>query len=526
MAKESLKKITATAKKTAEYLRQTAELVSQVRAIAVEIDPEAADAPAADLPSIIAAGLRERLEAAEQAAAAATETVGGKADKSEALAAVNLGITRTPSSVAFAPTGLRVDASVMPPSPTVLSAATLTAAGVMSAADKEKFDGIVASAEWPAEAMADKSPLRIIATPEKIQGIMSGGKIVWAAEDAPIIRVKNTSTTSGSLTLNGKTYRVGAGESLALPPCEIKSVSATSAIKEVKLSGKLSCNKWRLNAFEGVEDADLRDLDTSALETIEWSLEVCESLKRIETPKDYFKGRTRCIGLFFGCRALEYVDTSGWDLSNMTHINQIFQICPSLKAADVSGWDTSNAVDMQMLFQQCGSLTELDIKNWDVRKLGDCDQIFRSCTGLRRLDLSGWHTDSIWCWRIAFHSCSALEWLDIRNWHPAEIRARDGNTVQFYYDAGLFGGCTALHTLYFPRFGECETATSLNFASLPWGTGGEESRESLIMSLVTESFDRTAAGWNSLVISLSARTKAVLTDEEKAAITAKGYTIA
>lgn len=140
MAKESLKKITATAKKTAEYLRQTAELVSQVRAIAVEIDPEAADAPAADLPSIIAAGLRERLMAAEQAAAAATEAVGGKADKSEALAAVNLGITRTPSSVAFAPTGLRVDASVRPPSPTVLSAATLTAAGVMSAADKAALD--------------------------------------------------------------------------------------------------------------------------------------------------------------------------------------------------------------------------------------------------------------------------------------------------------------------------------------------------------------------------------------------------
>ena len=140
MAKESLKKITATAKKTAEYLRQTAELVSQVRAIAVEIDPEAADAPAADLPTIIAAGLRERLEAAEQAAAAATEAVGGKADKSEALAAVNLGITRTPSSVAFAPTGLRVDASVRAPSPTVLSAATLTAAGVMSAADKAALD--------------------------------------------------------------------------------------------------------------------------------------------------------------------------------------------------------------------------------------------------------------------------------------------------------------------------------------------------------------------------------------------------
>lgn len=140
MAKESIEKITATAKKTAEYLRQTAELVSQVRAIAVEIDPDAADAPAADLPPIIAAGLRERLAGAEAAAKAAADAVGGKADRSEALAGIGLGITRQPASVMFNATGLRVDGSVRAPQPVTLSAATLTAAGVMSAADKAALD--------------------------------------------------------------------------------------------------------------------------------------------------------------------------------------------------------------------------------------------------------------------------------------------------------------------------------------------------------------------------------------------------
>lgn len=62
-----------------------------------------------------------------------------------------------------------------------------------------------------------------------------------------------------------------------------------------------------------------------------------------------------------------------------------------------------------------------------------------------------------------------------------------------------------------------------------WGVNTSaipEARQSLIDSLITYSFDRAAAGYSTCTIKLSAKTKALLTEEEIAQITAKGFTIA
>jgi hypothetical protein len=50
--------------------------------------------------------------------------------------------------------------------------------------------------------------------------------------------------------------------------------------------------------------------------------------------------------------------------------------------------------------------------------------------------------------------------------------------------------------------------------------------ESLRYTFITNSFDRTAAGYPALNLSMPDVVKARFTDEEKAAITAKGFTIA
>lgn len=60
----------------------------------------------------------------------------------------------------------------------------------------------------------------------------------------------------------------------------------------------------------------------------------------------------------------------------------------------------------------------------------------------------------------------------------------------------------------------------INHSSVP------DARQSLIDSLITYSFDRAAAGYSNCTIKLSAKTKALLTEEEIAQITAKGFTIA
>lgn len=60
-------------------------------------------------------------------------------------------------------------------------------------------------------------------------------------------------------------------------------------------------------------------------------------------------------------------------------------------------------------------------------------------------------------------------------------------------------------------------------STIPLSVGA---RQSVIDSLITYSFDRAAAGYPTYTISLSTNTKALLTEEEIAQITAKGFTIA
>lgn len=70
------------------------------------------------------------------------------------------------------------------------------------------------------------------------------------------------------------------------------------------------------------------------------------------------------------------------------------------------------------------------------------------------------------------------------------------------------------------------TLTTYDFSSASvWGTDSEENRQSLIDSLITYSYDRASNGMATATIKLSANTKALLTEEEIAQITAKGFTI-
>lgn len=62
-----------------------------------------------------------------------------------------------------------------------------------------------------------------------------------------------------------------------------------------------------------------------------------------------------------------------------------------------------------------------------------------------------------------------------------------------------------------------------------WGVNNAaiiDAKQSLIDSLITYSFDRAAAGYSTCTIKLAPATKALLTEEEIAQITAKGFTIA
>ena len=58
-----------------------------------------------------------------------------------------------------------------------------------------------------------------------------------------------------------------------------------------------------------------------------------------------------------------------------------------------------------------------------------------------------------------------------------------------------------------------------------WGSGSEEARQTIVDSLLRYSFDRAAAGYDSCTLILTTEVAERLSDTEKAAIIARGYTI-
>lgn len=92
-----------------------------------------------------------------------------------------------------------------------------------------------------------------------------------------------------------------------------------------------------------------------------------------------------------------------------------------------------------------------------------------------------------------------------------------------------FTNCKALRHLDVVDLGQSSLATYDFSGATNWGvatTDIPDARQSLIDSLITYSYDRASNGMATATITLSANTKALLTEEEIAQITAKGFTIA
>ena len=105
-------------------------------------------------------------------------------------------------------------------------------------------------------------------------------------------------------------------------------------------------------------------------------------------------------------------------------------------------------------------------------------------------------------------------------------------TISYYYFTG-WGTMNKLRYALLKDFGTGSNCTSASFTYWNvWGIEDETiplsagARQSLIDTLITYSYDRATAGYSACTIYLSTNTKALLTQDEIAQMTAKGYTLA
>lgn len=201
-----------------------------------------------------------------------------------------------------------------------------------------------------------------------------------------------------------------------------------------------------------------------------------------------------------------YELAKGWNPDGSTA--QMFRGNKRLKFLPII--DTSNVTTMNSMFTSCTALSS--IPRLDTSNVTDMTGIFYGCTALSfipQLD-----TSNVTTMITMFAFCSALTSI---------LQLDISNVINM---SGMFSGCTILRFAKFTNLGK-STLTTYDFSGATiWGTDSEENRQSLIDSLITYSYDRASNGMLTATIKLSANTKALLTEEEIAQITNKGFTIA
>lgn len=232
--------------------------------------------------------------------------------------------------------------------------------------------------------------------------------------------------------------------------------------------------------------------------------------------------------LFNGDKTLTYFPKV--DLSKTT--SPEFKNCPKLVALDldlpaanyfvgaIQGNTALKRVRMKLgasafnfgwCFSGCTALESvvLDMREPTGNYLG---YMFQDCRSLK--ELKGLKTNGGADFKCFFAGCSSIERIE-----PFDVT---GATVL----DGLFDGCQKLHTVTMIGLGTREFVTeSPAFDHTLWGTAGDESRQSMVDTLLNYSFDRTSAGFKPYTLGISRASAALLTSEEKAAIAAKGFNL-
>ena len=199
------------------------------------------------------------------------------------------------------------------------------------------------------------------------------------------------------------------------------------------------------------------------------------------------------------------------------------EVCP-LAFADMSHLDTSRFTTFEIMFKNCRNADIIGLENLDTGSVTSMTSMFSGCTALTTLNISSFNGrklktgNTVWQGGIGFlfYNCGNLKTLDMSgdDWC---FDSMENNSLNFYRWLEAF----AVSSLTLGKNWFKAEFTPTSFAKLStWN------KESVRLSLVTNSYDRKANGLTDTTINLHANVKKLLSEDDIATITAKGYIIA
>ena len=267
-------------------------------------------------------------------------------------------------------------------------------------------------------------------------------KMFYGLQKVKKIDFNNAFNTSNVTSMTSMFANCSTLESLDLSEFDTSNVTTIQAmfsacpnLKDVNIKNfNTSAVKYMASMFSGcasLEYINLKGFDTSNVTTMQ-AMFANSGIRRLDISNFDTSNVTTMVNMFWGCKQLIQLDVSGFrvgssvlttrmfrDCTSLKAVNlgdfgakspsylQMFYNCPALETLDLSKFDSSNVTTMAQMFYGCSSLKILDVSNFDTQKTTNVSNIFNGCTSLNTIYVgpktnfiaqgttTGWNANSI-----------------------------------------------------------------------------------------------------------------------------------
>ena len=271
--------------------------------------------------------------------------------------------------------------------------------------------------------------------------------------------------------------------------------------------------------------------DTSNVTNMYYMFYDCSNLTTV--PQFDTSNVTNMTNMFGYCSNLTTVPL--FDTSNVTNMYSMFYSCSKLTT--VPEFNTSNVTNMYAMFQYCKNLTSVPVL--DISKITSMEYMFYECSNLTSIPL--FDTSNITIMQNTFGSCNLTEFPSLNtinvtnidgfirgNKNLKTIHSLNLKSVNNTGGLGTWNGFNSLKSLEdvvaLNNFGQGFSGTSNNGMTLTSST--KLTRQSCL-NIFNTIYDMTlnTSYTGTPTIQLSSTTKALLSDDDIAIATSKGWTI-
>ena len=118
-----------------------------------------------------------------------------------------------------------------------------------------------------------------------------------------------------------------------------------------------------------------------------------------------------------GCKKLQYIDCSNFDLSECRDAYCSFMWCSSLTSLDLTMLNVSSIIAIQGMFYSCTGLTSLDLSTWVTSSLTNSRDLFNGCSNLKVVDMSNFDFSKCSSYNAdyMFYNCNSMQYLILSN---------------------------------------------------------------------------------------------------------------